>query len=35
MDFGTEPFEIEVENLGIIVHNGKELVETVLDNRLL
>ena len=35
MDFGNEPFEIEIENLGIIVHSSKELVEAVLDNRLI
>ena len=35
MDFGNEPFEIEVVNVGVIAHNSKELVETVLDNGLL
>ena len=35
MDFGDEPYEIEVENLGRIVHNNKELAEVVLDNCLL
>lgn len=35
MDFGNDPFEIEIENLGIIVHSSKELVETVLDNDLI
>ncbi len=35
MDFGDEPYEIEVENVGRIVHNNKELAEVVLDNELL
>lgn len=35
MDFGYEPFKIMVENLGVEVHDRKELVETVLDNHLL
>ena len=35
MDFGKEPFEIEVHNLGLLVHNRKELAETVLDNKLI
>ena len=35
MDFGKQPFDIEVENLGLKVHNMKELIETVLDNELL
>jgi len=35
MDFGCQPFEIEIENLGLKVHNMKELIETVLDNELL
>ena len=35
MDFGEEPFEIEIGNLGKIVHNGKELAEAVLDNSLI
>lgn len=35
MDFGEQPFEIEIENLGLKVHNRKELVEAVLDNKLL
>ena len=35
MDFGEEPFEIEISNLGKIVHNRKELAEAVLDNALI
>lgn len=35
MDFGTEPFEIVIENLGCTVHNRRELVETVLDHHLI
>ncbi len=35
MDFGKQPFDIEVENLGLKVHNMKELIEAVLDNELL
>ena len=35
MDFGDVPFEIEIENVGVIVHDKKELVETVLDQGLL
>lgn len=35
MDFGKQPFDIEIENLGLKVHNMKELIETVLDNELL
>lgn len=35
MDFGEQPFEIEIDNLGLIVHNRLELVEAVLDNRLI
>ncbi len=35
MDFGNEPFEIEIKNVGKIVKNSKELAETVLDNNLL
>ena len=35
MDFGKQPFDIGVENLGLKVHNMKELIETVLDNELL
>ena len=35
MDFGRDSFEIEVANLGLVVHNSKDLAETVLDNRLI
>ena len=35
MDFGTDPFEIEIENIGLRVYNRKELAEAVLDNGLL
>ncbi|HBZ02643.1 MAG TPA: DUF4869 domain-containing protein [Lachnospiraceae bacterium] len=35
MDFGDEPFEILIENLGKTVHNKKELYEAVLDNNLI
>lgn len=35
MDFGTEPFTIEIANLQKIVHERKELAETVLDNQLI
>ena len=35
MDFGEDPFDIEISNLGVIVHNRKELVETVLDHDLI
>lgn len=35
MDFGDEPFEIEITNLGIVVHSQKELITTVLDNHLI
>lgn len=35
MDFGAEPFEIEIINKKQIVYNQKELVETVLDNHLI
>ena len=35
MDFGEQPFEIEIDNLGLIVHNRRELIEAVLDNRLI
>ena len=34
MDFGKEPFEIIIENLGMKVTTGKELAEAVLDHRL-
>ena len=35
MDFGEEPFEIEIDNLGVAVHNRKDLAEAVLDNGLI
>ncbi len=35
MDFGNGPFEIEIENLNLKVHNKQDLVEAVLDNELL
>ena len=35
MDFGPDPFEIEIINKKQIVYNQKELVETVLDNHLI
>ncbi len=35
MDFGKEDFEIEILNLGKIVHNGLELAEAVLNNHLI
>lgn len=35
MNFGKEQFDIEIENLHKVVHNQKELVETVLDHRLI
>lgn len=35
MDFGTEPFEIFINNLGLVVHSNKELYEAVLDYELL
>ena len=35
MDFGDDPFEIEIMNLGIVVHSKKELVTTVLDHHLI
>ena len=35
MDFGDEPFDIEIENVGVIVHNRVELAEAVLDRELL
>lgn len=35
MDFGEQPFEIKIDNLGLIVHNRRELIEAVLDNRLI
>ncbi len=35
MDFGTDPFEIEIDNIGLVVHNRKEFAEAVLDHKLL
>ncbi|MCR5521332.1 MAG: DUF4869 domain-containing protein [Lachnospiraceae bacterium] len=35
MDFGDDPFNIMIENLGIVVHGKKELYEAVLDNDLI
>lgn len=35
MDFGDDPFTIMIDNLGTVVHNKKELFETVLDNELI
>lgn len=35
MDFGDKPFEIEIINLGTVVHSKKELVTAVLDNHLI
>ncbi|MBR1796570.1 MAG: DUF4869 domain-containing protein [Clostridiales bacterium] len=35
MDFGNDPFEIEIDNLGVVVHDKRELYETVLENELL
>ena len=35
MDFGEEPFDIEIENAGVIVHNRAGLAEAVLDRELL
>ena len=35
MDFGENPFEIEILNTKQIVYNQKELVEAVLDNHLI
>ncbi len=35
MDFGNEPFDIEIANLNKVTHNKKELIETVLDHDLL
>lgn len=34
MDFGNDPFEIEIANLGVVVRSKRELVETVLDHHL-
>ena len=35
MNFGDEEFDIEIENVGIIVHNNAKLAEVVLDNELI
>ncbi len=35
MDFGDGEFEIEIENIGLKVHNKKELAESVIGNSLL
>lgn len=35
MDFGDASFDIEIENVNLIVHNNAELTEAVLDNGLL
>lgn len=35
MNFGDGPFSIKIENLGIVVHNKRDLYETVLDNNLI
>jgi hypothetical protein len=35
MNFGKESFDIEIMNLGKIVHNGLELAEAVLDSHLI
>ena len=35
MDFGSDPFNIFIDNLGVVVHNKKELYEAVLDHELL
>ncbi len=35
MDFGKEPFSIEIVNLHQVVHSMKELIESVLDHHLL
>ena len=35
MDFGNNPFTIEIKNLNKVVHNKKELYEAVLDNALI
>lgn len=35
MDFGSDDFTIEIENIGLKVHNSRELVEAVLDNNLI
>ena len=35
MDFGKDPFDIEIVNIRKVVHSMKELNESVLDNRLI
>lgn len=35
MDFGHDSFEIEIVNIHKVVHTMKELIEAVLDNRLI
>ena len=35
MDFGADPFEIEIVNLNKKVNNMKDLNESVLDNHLI
>ena len=35
IDFGSDSFEIMIENIGKLAHNRKELAEIVLDNELL
>lgn len=35
MNFGDEPVDIEIVNTGAVVHSYKNLVEEVLDNRLI
>ncbi len=35
MDFGDEPFDVEIINLKKVVHSKLELIENVLDNNLI
>ena len=35
MDFGKDRFDIEIENLHKVVHTEQELIESVLDNKLI
>ena len=35
MDFGSETFDIMIDNLNLVVHDRKALAEAVLDNNLL
>ncbi len=35
MNFGEGPFDIEIGNIGLIVHNIRDLTEAVLDHELL